>query len=57
MSEILPGLYLGDMGNARDKKFLEEINCKYILQVTNSCSNFFPDVTFIYSDVYAGLQI
>ena len=46
MSQILPWLFLGDMENASNKETLEYINTKYILQVTNSCKPFFPEVSF-----------
>ncbi len=44
MSQILPGLFLGDIENAKNKETLDYINVKYILQVTNSCKPFFPEV-------------
>jgi hypothetical protein len=45
MSQILPGLFLGDMENAKNKETLDFIKVKYILQVTNSCKPFFPEVS------------
>jgi hypothetical protein len=46
MSQILPYLFLGDMENAKNKETLDQINVKHILQVTNSCKPFFPEVRF-----------
>jgi hypothetical protein len=31
MSQILPGLYLGDIDNAKDLDLLQTIGCRYIL--------------------------
>lgn len=44
MSQILPGLFLGDIENAKNKETLDFIKVRYILQVTNSCKPFFPEV-------------
>jgi protein-tyrosine phosphatase len=43
-SEILPGLFIGSNRNASDKKKLDELGIKKILNMTIECSNHYPDL-------------
>ena len=49
MTEILPGLFLGDIDNAQLRDGLDYIKCTHILCVTNTIGPVFPDVTIIIS--------
>ena len=44
MNEIIKGVYLGDIDDAKDKEMLKKINCTHILIVTNLYDPFYPDV-------------
>ena len=46
MSQILPGLFLGDIELAKNLETLQYIECRHILCATNSYEPFYPEVTF-----------
>ena len=43
VSEIIPGLWLGNSKSAESRKFIEKYQIKYIINVTKEIPNFFEN--------------
>ena len=51
VSEILPGLWLGNQEAAIDRKFLSEFKIKYIINITKDVPNMYKDITYLHIPV------
>jgi len=50
---IVNGIYLGSAFNASNKELLDYYNIKYIINVTNEISNYYPeDITYVNYKIY-----
>ena len=46
-TEIIPGLWLGNLLASQDRNFMNKFNVKYIVNVTHNFPNFFKDKVYL----------